>query len=121
LLQPIRRPCATSITGAWVDRAGLEGAEPFAFNGKFTQLRYVNPWPVPISRPPVWIPGEVGRDLGMVHQERFLYAYLTYFGYMAGISVIDGYWETVERMGAGSIRTVARFCVRWRGGERCRE
>jgi alkanesulfonate monooxygenase SsuD/methylene tetrahydromethanopterin reductase-like flavin-dependent oxidoreductase (luciferase family) len=30
----------------------------------------------------------------------FLYAYLTYFGYKAGIEVIKGYWETVERLGA---------------------
>jgi alkanesulfonate monooxygenase SsuD/methylene tetrahydromethanopterin reductase-like flavin-dependent oxidoreductase (luciferase family) len=33
--------------------------EPFAFNGKYTQLRYVNVWPRPIQKPhpPVWIPG----------------------------------------------------------------
>ena len=31
---------------------------PFAFNGKYTQLRYVNPWPLPLQQPhpPVWIP-----------------------------------------------------------------
>ena len=33
--------------------------EPFAFNGKYTQLRYVNTWPRPMQKPhpPVWIPG----------------------------------------------------------------
>src|SRR5213083_3041900 len=32
---------------------------PFSFNGKYTQLRYVNIWPRPIQQPhpPVWIPG----------------------------------------------------------------
>ena len=34
------------------------------------------------------------------YKNDFLYAYLTYFGYMAGAAVIDGYWETVERLGA---------------------
>ncbi len=85
------------IVRAWKER------RPFAFNGKFTQLRYVNPWPVPIQtpRPPVWIPGGGSIETWeWCIKNDFLYAYLTYFGYMAGISVIDGYWETVERMGA---------------------
>jgi len=85
------------IVRAWKER------RPFTFNGKFTQLRYVNPWPVPIQtpRPPVWIPGggSVETWEWCINND-FLYAYLTYFGYMAGISVIDGYWETVERLGA---------------------
>src|SRR2546422_6012076 len=31
----------------------------FAFNGKYTQVRYVNIWPQPLQKPhpPVWIPG----------------------------------------------------------------
>ncbi len=85
------------IVRAWKER------RPFTFNGKFTQLRYVNPWPVPIQtpRPPVWIPGGGSIETWeWCINNDFLYAYLTYFGYMAGISVIDGYWETVERMGA---------------------
>jgi alkanesulfonate monooxygenase SsuD/methylene tetrahydromethanopterin reductase-like flavin-dependent oxidoreductase (luciferase family) len=85
------------IVRAWKER------RPFTFNGKFTQLRYVNPWPVPIQtpRPPVWIPGGGSIETWeWCINNDFLYAYLTYFGYMAGISVIDGYWETVERLGA---------------------
>jgi alkanesulfonate monooxygenase SsuD/methylene tetrahydromethanopterin reductase-like flavin-dependent oxidoreductase (luciferase family) len=85
------------IVRAWKER------RPFTFNGKFTQLRYVNPWPVPIQtpRPPVWIPGGGSIETWeWCIKNDFLYAYLTYFGYMAGISVIDGYWETVERLGA---------------------
>ena len=40
------------ILRAWKER------EPFSFNGKYTQLRYVNTWPKPIQeRPPIWVPG----------------------------------------------------------------
>ena len=33
--------------------------DQFAFNGKFTKLRYVNLWPKPLQQPhpPIWIPG----------------------------------------------------------------
>ena len=33
--------------------------EPFAFNGRYNQLRYVNCWPKPIQQPhpPIFIPG----------------------------------------------------------------
>ena len=35
------------------------GPGPFAFDGEFYQLPYVNPWPRPLQQPhpPVWIPG----------------------------------------------------------------
>jgi alkanesulfonate monooxygenase SsuD/methylene tetrahydromethanopterin reductase-like flavin-dependent oxidoreductase (luciferase family) len=40
------------ITRAW------KADEPFAFNGMYTQLRYVNTWPRPVQEDiPVWIPG----------------------------------------------------------------
>jgi alkanesulfonate monooxygenase SsuD/methylene tetrahydromethanopterin reductase-like flavin-dependent oxidoreductase (luciferase family) len=41
------------VLRAWQER------EVFAFNGKYTQLRYVNLWPRPMQspRPPVWVPG----------------------------------------------------------------
>ena len=87
------------IVRAWKER------RPFAFNGKYTQLRYVNPWPMPIQtpRPPVWIPGrrQSVETWEWCIKNDFLYAYLTYFGYMAGTAVIDGYWETVDRLGRG--------------------
>jgi len=57
--------------------------------------------PIQTPRPPVWIPGGGSVETWeWCIKNDFLYAYLTYFGYMAGISVIDGYWETVERLGA---------------------
>ena len=41
------------IMKSWSER------KPFAFNGKYTKLRYVNIWPRPLQQPhpPVWIPG----------------------------------------------------------------
>jgi alkanesulfonate monooxygenase SsuD/methylene tetrahydromethanopterin reductase-like flavin-dependent oxidoreductase (luciferase family) len=84
------------ITRAWSD------PEVFAFNGKYTQLRYVNIWPRPIQkpRPPVWIPGggTVETWEGCV-KRNFLYAHLSYFGYVAAQKVMDGWWETVARHG----------------------
>jgi alkanesulfonate monooxygenase SsuD/methylene tetrahydromethanopterin reductase-like flavin-dependent oxidoreductase (luciferase family) len=84
------------IVKAWKTR------RPFAYNGKFTQLRYVNPWPVPIQnpRPPVWIPGGGSIETWeWCVKNDFLYAYLTYFGYESGRAVIEGFWETVDRLG----------------------
>jgi alkanesulfonate monooxygenase SsuD/methylene tetrahydromethanopterin reductase-like flavin-dependent oxidoreductase (luciferase family) len=80
-----------------------QAEEPFAFNGKYTQLRYVNPWPRPIQKPhpPVWIPGGGSVETWEWCVERdYLYAYLSYFGYENGLKVMDGYWETVDRLGA---------------------
>jgi len=77
--------------------------EPFVFNGKYTQLRYVNVWPRPIQtpHPPVWIPGGGSVETWEWCVEHdYLYAYLSYFGYQNGLKVMDGYWETVERLGA---------------------
>jgi len=77
-------------------------AEPFAFNGKYTQLRYVNPWPRPIQKPypPIWIPGGGSVETWQWCIEHdFLYAYLSYFGYEAGKRVMDGFWETADRLG----------------------
>jgi alkanesulfonate monooxygenase SsuD/methylene tetrahydromethanopterin reductase-like flavin-dependent oxidoreductase (luciferase family) len=74
----------------------------FAFNGEFTQLRYVNCWPKPFQKPhpPVWIPGggsvetwDYCADMG------FLYSYLSFSGYKRAKVFMDGFWETLERKG----------------------
>lgn len=85
------------IIRAWTEK------DTFAFNGKFTQLRYVNPWPRPIQKPhpPVWIPGGGSIETWDWCIERnYLYAYLSYFGYIRGKRVFDRYWQRVEEMGA---------------------
>jgi alkanesulfonate monooxygenase SsuD/methylene tetrahydromethanopterin reductase-like flavin-dependent oxidoreductase (luciferase family) len=79
-----------------------QSQEPFAFNGKYTQLRYVNVYPRPIQkpRPPVWIPGGGSVETwDMCIEQDFLYAYLSYFGYQMGVKVMEGWWDAVDRAG----------------------
>ncbi|HZP44473.1 MAG TPA: LLM class flavin-dependent oxidoreductase [Candidatus Binataceae bacterium] len=82
------------ILKAWSEK------EMFAWNGKFTKLRYVNLWPKPLQqpRPPIWIPGggsietwDFCAEFG--HQ----YSFLSYFGYIAAKKVADGYWNVMAK------------------------
>jgi len=76
--------------------------DPFAFNGRFNQQRYVNVWPRPVQQPhpPVWIPGG-----GSVETWRwcadmnYVYSYLSYYGYKAGAQTMRGFWEEIKRLG----------------------
>ena len=66
------------IVRAWTD------PEPFAFNGKYTQLRYVNIWPRPMQKPhpPVWVPGGGSIETWeWLTDNDYLFAYLSYSGY----------------------------------------
>jgi alkanesulfonate monooxygenase SsuD/methylene tetrahydromethanopterin reductase-like flavin-dependent oxidoreductase (luciferase family) len=76
--------------------------EPFAFDGKYNQLRYVNCWPKPIQQPhpPVYIPGGGSIetwDFCLDHD--YNYSYLSFGGYLAGKTLLDGYWERVAARG----------------------
>jgi alkanesulfonate monooxygenase SsuD/methylene tetrahydromethanopterin reductase-like flavin-dependent oxidoreductase (luciferase family) len=85
------------IMKAWAAR------EPFSFNGKYTQLRYVNTWPRPIQQPhpPVWIPGGGSVETWeWCVRNGFNYSYLSYFGFNSGKDVMSGYWDTVDKLGA---------------------
>ena len=69
---------ADLIVRAWTD------PDVFSWDGKFSQLRYVNIWPRPIQKPhpPVWVPG--GRSVetwDWTLEKGYLYAYLSYNGY----------------------------------------
>ncbi|WP_420439864.1 LLM class flavin-dependent oxidoreductase [Candidatus Poriferisodalis sp.] len=73
----------------------------FAFDGKYTQLRYVNCWPKPIQRPhpPIYIPGGGSIetwDFCLEHE--YNYSYLSFNGYLAGQTLMDGYWNRVAEM-----------------------
>ncbi len=81
------------IMQAWMDK-GVS-----TFNGKYNQIRYLNPWPRPLQEPhpPIWIPGggsietwEWCADMG------YLYAYLSYSGYMRAKAIMDGFWQRME-------------------------
>jgi alkanesulfonate monooxygenase SsuD/methylene tetrahydromethanopterin reductase-like flavin-dependent oxidoreductase (luciferase family) len=76
--------------------------EPFAFNGRYTKLRYVNCWPKPVQQPhpAIHIPGG-----GSVETYDFCldydysYSYLSFTGYLRAKSLMDGYWERVAARG----------------------
>ena len=84
------------IMKAWQD------PDPFVFNGRFTKLRYVNPWPRPLQKPhpPIWIPG--GGSIETWHwcaELDYVYAYLSYFGYQSGLATMQGFWNEMEELG----------------------
>ena len=84
------------IIKAWTE------PEPFVFNGKYNQLRYVNIWPRPIQKPhpPVWIPGGGSVETwDWVAEHDYMYAFLSYFGYEPATQIMRGYWEAVDRAG----------------------
>jgi alkanesulfonate monooxygenase SsuD/methylene tetrahydromethanopterin reductase-like flavin-dependent oxidoreductase (luciferase family) len=75
---------------------------PFTYNGKFNKLRYVNPWPKPLQQPhpPVWLAGGGSVETWeMAARHDYTYSYLSFFGYQFGKKLMDGFWETADRMG----------------------
>jgi alkanesulfonate monooxygenase SsuD/methylene tetrahydromethanopterin reductase-like flavin-dependent oxidoreductase (luciferase family) len=76
--------------------------EPFAFNGRYTKLRYVNCWPKPIQkpRPPVFIPGGGSIETwDFCIDNTYSYSYLSFSGYLRGKALMDGYWKRVAERG----------------------
>jgi alkanesulfonate monooxygenase SsuD/methylene tetrahydromethanopterin reductase-like flavin-dependent oxidoreductase (luciferase family) len=84
------------IVRAWTEE------QPFAFNGKFTQLRYVNTWPRPIQKPhpPIWVPGGGSIETWeWITDMDYLFAYLSYAGYKRAKTIMDGFWDHVAEKG----------------------
>lgn len=83
------------ILRAWKER------EPFSFNGKYTQLRYVNAWPKPIQeRPPIWVPGSNSVETwDLVTDENYCYGHLSFSGLQSSKPLVDGYWDYVSERG----------------------
>jgi alkanesulfonate monooxygenase SsuD/methylene tetrahydromethanopterin reductase-like flavin-dependent oxidoreductase (luciferase family) len=83
------------ILRAWKER------EPFSFNGKYTQLRYVNTWPKPIQdRPPIWVPGSNSVETwDLVTRENYCYGHLSFSGLQSSKPLVDGYWDYVSEHG----------------------
>ncbi len=75
--------------------------EPFAFNGRWTKLRYVNLWPRPVqARPPIWIPGSGSVETwDLVTDEDYCYGHLSFSGLRSAKPIVDGYWSHVEARG----------------------
>jgi alkanesulfonate monooxygenase SsuD/methylene tetrahydromethanopterin reductase-like flavin-dependent oxidoreductase (luciferase family) len=84
------------VLRAWTEQ------DTFAFNGRFNQQRYVNIWPRPVQKPhpPIWIPGGGSVETWQWCAEMdYVYCYLSYYGYKAGQSTMDGFWEEMKRLG----------------------
>ena len=84
------------IVQAWTN------PEVFAFDGTYTQLRYVNIWPRPLQQPhpPIWIPGGGSIETwAWCLQKGYLYAYLSYAGFKRGQLVLDGFWRKADELG----------------------
>jgi alkanesulfonate monooxygenase SsuD/methylene tetrahydromethanopterin reductase-like flavin-dependent oxidoreductase (luciferase family) len=76
--------------------------EPFAFDGKYNQLRYVNCWPRPIQKPhpPIYIPGGGSIETwDFCVEHDYNYSFLSFGGYIAGKALLSGFWERVAAAG----------------------
>lgn len=84
------------ITRAW------KAEEPFAFNGKYTKLRYVNTWPRPVQDEiPVWIPGSGSVETwDVVNAFNYCYGYLSFSGKQSAEPIVKGFWDYTEQQGA---------------------
>ncbi len=76
----------------------LTDPDPFAWNGEFTQLRYVNIWPRPIQRPPpIWIPsGGSLETMQFCAELGYNYSCLSFDGRFHAESVLDAFWSQVS-------------------------
>ena len=76
--------------------------EPFPFDGKYNQLRYVNCWPKPIQKPhpPIYIPGGGSVETwDFCAKNDYNYSYLSFVGYLRGKQLLEGYWERIAALG----------------------
>ncbi|MGI5143100.1 MULTISPECIES: LLM class flavin-dependent oxidoreductase [unclassified Streptomyces] len=83
------------ITRAWT------ADKPFAFNGKYNKLRYVNVLPRPVQgRPPIWVPGSGSLETwDLVLDEDYCYGYLSFFGLDNARPIVHGFWDRVQERG----------------------
>ena len=82
------------IMKAWTE------PEPFAWNGKYTQLRYVNTWPKPVQKPhpPVWIPGGSSPETWQwVCDMDYLYAHLSLSGHASAKRTLGSYYDLLDK------------------------
>lgn len=85
------------ILRAWTE------PDPFAFNGRYTQLRYVNIWPRPLQqpRPPIHIPGGGSVETyDFCIDHTYSYSYLSFSGYIRAKALMQGYWDRVTERNA---------------------
>jgi alkanesulfonate monooxygenase SsuD/methylene tetrahydromethanopterin reductase-like flavin-dependent oxidoreductase (luciferase family) len=75
---------------------------PFPFNGRFNQLRYVNPWPKPLQKPhpPVWLAGGTSIEtFELAVENEWPFNYLSFGGYRSSKGSMEIFWRMVEEAG----------------------
>jgi alkanesulfonate monooxygenase SsuD/methylene tetrahydromethanopterin reductase-like flavin-dependent oxidoreductase (luciferase family) len=78
--------------------------EPFAWNGRFSQLPSVNVWPRPLQQPlpPIWVTG-VGNPTTMrlALENNFAFNYFGWFGArLTARRVMDRFWDLAANLGS---------------------
>jgi alkanesulfonate monooxygenase SsuD/methylene tetrahydromethanopterin reductase-like flavin-dependent oxidoreductase (luciferase family) len=76
--------------------------EPFSWNGKYTQLRYVNLWTRPLQKPhpPIWTPGGNSVETWDICARHDLaYAFFSFSNWRKGVPSVEGYFETMDKAG----------------------
>ncbi|GAA1019493.1 monooxygenase [Acrocarpospora pleiomorpha] len=79
-----------------------QSQEVFSHNGRYTKLRYVNPWPKPLQQPhpPIWVPGSGSLEtMDFAIQRGFPFFFLSYFGTEFSGSMLRRFWERAEAAG----------------------
>ncbi len=105
------------ITRAWTQPG------PFAFNGRFNKLRYVNPWPKPIQKPmpPVWLGGNGSLETyEMALKNNYVYSWTSFFGFQTGKKFMLDFWDTQEQMGGLEFNPLPGWLLPDRAGRRHR-
>lgn len=87
--------------------------EVFTWNGKYNQLRYVNPWPrvAQTPHPPVWIPGGGSIETyDFALDNNYSFSYLSYFGHKYAKKVMTPFWQRAEEKGLDNNPYRAGYC-----------
>lgn len=75
---------------------------PFAYNGRFMKLRYVNPWPKPLQKPhpPIWLAGGASLEtFELAAENDYAYNFLNFNGYQFAKDTMKLFWDTVADRG----------------------
>jgi alkanesulfonate monooxygenase SsuD/methylene tetrahydromethanopterin reductase-like flavin-dependent oxidoreductase (luciferase family) len=76
--------------------------EAFAWNGRYTKLRYTNCWPKPIQKPhpPIFIPGGGSIETwDFCIDHGYSYSYLSFSGHLRARQLLEGYWKRIAERG----------------------
>jgi alkanesulfonate monooxygenase SsuD/methylene tetrahydromethanopterin reductase-like flavin-dependent oxidoreductase (luciferase family) len=78
-------------------------AEPFPWNGRFSQYSLVNSWPRPLQKPhpPVWVPGSGSPGtMSWTIEKSYAFVYLSWFGpTLTARRIFDRFWGLADAQG----------------------